>query len=195
MHAIMNDIAHVIAGYSFRIAIDDNEQGTTRVLQAKDIIMGELLNNLDGVARVTLSGVGQSQHLEPNDILIVTRGMERGSFRSVVFKAKQENVIPSSSLHIIRIKNSDEVLPDYLSYYLNSTAGQQRLIEITAGAHIRSLSRKSLAALPVPIPPVDKQQTIVDLQRNMQEQQRILDRRNKLKQDIIKETFKSITKI
>ncbi|MCX6753242.1 MAG: hypothetical protein NTW62_02790 [Candidatus Nomurabacteria bacterium] len=86
--------------------------------------------------------------MEHNDILLVSRGSGAGSFRSAVFASDDTNVMPSSSVHVIRIKDVT-VLPKYVCLYLNSLDGQKALAQIVTGAsYIQSILVKNLTDFP-----------------------------------------------
>jgi restriction endonuclease S subunit len=102
--------------------------------------------------------------------------------------------MPSSSVHVIRIKDVT-VLPKYVSLYLNSEIGQKALIQIvTGGSYIQSVLVKNLSLLPIPIPPIHTQKSIIALHENIQAQKIILGRKNELKKNIINATFTNLTK-
>ena len=91
---LLNDIANIHAGYSFRSAILDAGFGVA-VIQAKDVsglyLQSSVLPKVDQVFPNTrLLGSG--------DVVLTTRGSFRASVVDLKIKA-----IASSSLHVIRI--------------------------------------------------------------------------------------------
>lgn len=189
---LIKDIAQVIAGYTFKKAIESDNSGNIFVFQAKDLIQGEPLINVNTLTKAFLGIPEHAAYLQGNDILLVARGMKSGAFRSTVFMSEESNVIASSSVHIIRIK-SEDVLPEYISHYLNSKEGQDSLSQIVSGSYIGAIPRGELERIKIPIPTLQKQKAIVDLHQNMRSQQKILIRRNELKQNIINATFSNLT--
>lgn len=189
---LIKDIAQVIAGYAFRGAITPDSNGEIFVFQAKDLIQGEPLVNTGTLTRVSLDIPEHLAYLQKNDILLIARGMKSGAFRSTVFMSDEPNVIASSSVHIIRIKNK-EVLPEYVSLYLNTPLAQFALSQVISGSYIGSLSRSALEDIFVPIPSLQKQKIMVDLQHNLINQLKLLSKKNELKQNIINETFSKLT--
>lgn len=189
---LIKDIAQVIAGYAFRGAITPDNNGNIFVFQAKDLIQGEPLVNTSTLTKVSLDVPEHPAYLQKNDILIIARGMKSGAFRSTVFMSDEPNVIASSSIHIIRVKNK-EVLPEYISLYLNTPLAQLALSQVVSGSYIGSLSRSALEDILVPIPSLQKQKIMVDLQRNLFEQLKLLFKKNELKQNIINEAFSKLT--
>ena len=192
MYMKLHDVATVIAGYTFRGAIKSDNNGDMYVFQAKDLIQGEPLEDVGTLTRIFRDALGYSGYLQHDDVLLIARGMKSGAFRSTVFASDASNVIASSSVHVIRITGSD-VLPEYVSHYLNSREGQDNLSQIISGSYIGDLTRSELEKIKIPIPPIQKQEVLLNLYRNMREQQKILNRKSKINQNIINETFKNLT--
>ncbi len=187
----IENIAEVISGYTFRKAITPDKNGNILVFQAKNIIQGELFLDTDGLTRVSHEVSGHTNYLKKNDVLIVSRGMKSGSFRSTVFMTEEQNVVASSSIHIVRITDK-KVFPEYVSHYLNSNYGQKSLSENISGSYIGSLPRKELERIKIPIPDLKKQKAIIDLYRNIKEQEKITNRKKQIKDNIINSTFKNL---
>lgn len=182
----------MIPGYAFRGAIKPDQSGDTFVLQAKDLVLGSPIVGTDTLTKISLDA-SYSSFLQLHDVLIVSRGMKAGAFRSTVFLSDAPNVIASASVHVIRT-STPNVLPEYLSHYLNSKKGQDDLSQIVTGSYIGALPRRSLLDIRIPVPDLKKQKAIVDLYKNIQAQQKLLDRKNELKQQIIEATFTNITR-
>jgi restriction endonuclease S subunit len=193
MHLKIKDIADVITGYTFREAIKTVTDTDIFVLQAKDVSTGQNIITTENLTQIAFSGIRTGSFLQNNDIIIVSRGMGAGSFRSAVYNSVG-NVIASSSVLILRIRNKD-VLPEYVSLYLNSTDGQNKILETVIGSYIKAISRKKLEAeIEIPVPPLDKQKSLVELDKNIKEQEKIYNRKKELKKQIISATIKNLTK-
>lgn len=189
----ISDIAEIINGYSFRGAIKTITNGDTFVLQAKDIIQGQNIIDTEKLTPIAFSGIRTASFLQKNDIVIVSRGTGAGSFRSVLFNL-DGNVIASSSLLIFRIKKKD-ILPEYVSLYLNSSDGQNKILETVVGSYIHAISRKKFEKeIEIPIPPLSTQKSLIELNKNIKEQEKIYERKKKLKQEIIGATITNLTK-
>lgn len=188
----LQDIATLIAGYTFRGAIIPDKNGGCLVFQAKDLVRDESVTNTTDLTPIALDSAGSNSYLQSNDVLVAARGMKTGAFRSTVYKSDAANVIASSSVHIIRLTCTN-VLPEYVSHYLNSKHGQAALLEGVTGSYIGMLPRKTLGQIEMPIPEIKKQKMVVDLYQNIQMQKKILDRRNELNQQIFDEIFTKLT--
>ncbi len=187
----IKDFGQVMAGYAFRGAIKPDINGHIFVFQAKDLIQGEPVANTTALTKISDEVPSYGGHLRRNDVVLVARGMKAGAFRSTVFTASDDNVIASSSVHVIRIIGQN-ILPEFLSLYLNSKEGQDALTNIVTGSYIGAIPRRELEKIKIPIPPLQKQEALIHLFRNMREQKKILDRKSEITQNIINATFKSL---
>lgn len=174
----IKDITEVIAGYTFRTAIRNYNGGDMNVVQAKDILHNNQVN-CQNLPKVTIENLRSSATLEQNDVLLSCRG----AFRAGVLTKNLKNAIGSASLYILRIK-SDKVLPEYLSIYLNSNAGQQQIQQILSGTIIKTILRRELENLPVIIPSIQKQKQIIEIYKNWQKREELLNRKITLNNNI-----------
>ena len=168
----LKNIAQVIHGYTFRGSIKPENNGNVLVFQAKDLIQSKPVTSIESLARIMLLTKGYAGYLRKHDVLLVARGMKSGAFRSTIFMSDVREVIPSSSVLVVRMTN-EGVLPEYVSHYLNSDKGQSDLSEIVSGSYIGAILRKDLEDIEIPVPSMQKQKIIVNLYHNIQEQQKL----------------------
>ena len=189
----MSQIADIVSGYTFRGAIENDPSGDIFVLQAKNIATNQDIMETTNFSIISDKSIRNPLFLENNDILIVSRGSGTGSFRSAVFMSNEKRVMPSSSVHVLRIKDAT-VLPKYVSLYLNSEVGQKALLQIvTGGSYIQSILVKNLINLGIPIPPIHTQKLIIALHENIADQERILKKKQELQKNIINASFANLT--
>ncbi|MBU1626627.1 restriction endonuclease subunit S [bacterium] len=174
----IKDITEVIAGYTFRTAIQNDADGAMHVVQAKDILHDNRVN-WQGLPKVTIENLRSSATLEQNDVLLSCRG----AFRAGVLTEKLENAIASASLYILRVKN-ETVQPEYLSIYLNSNAGQRQIQQILSGTIIKTILRRELENLPVIIPSLQKQKQVIAIYENWKKREELLNRKITLNNNI-----------
>jgi type I restriction enzyme, S subunit len=191
MYMKLHEVAKVFSGYTFRGAVKPDTKGHICVFQAKDLVQGAPVADTANLTRISDDVPGYDGHLRRNDVVLVARGMKAGAFRATVFTATDDNVIASSSVHVIRIIGQN-ILPEFLSLYLNSKEGQDALSSIVTGSYIGAIPRRELEKIKIPIPPLSKQEALIHLFRNMRDQKKILDRKNEITQNIINATFKSL---
>lgn len=191
MQKNLSQFSNIVSGYTFRGPVKSQQNGDIYVLQAKNITINEDITSIAEFTRIDSNSLRNPYFLEYNDVLIVSRGS--GSFRSTVFVTNDKNVIASSSVYVIRIKDVT-VLPKYISLYLNSQEGQKTILQIvTGGSYIQTLLRRSLEDFKVPIPPIHIQKSIIALNENIKQQEKILSRKKEIKQIIINSTFTNLT--
>lgn len=194
MHKKLSQIADISSGYTFRGPIEKNAKGDIFVLQAKNVSPNQEIMETVGLTTISDKSLRKPYFLEYNDILLVSRGSGAGSFRSAVFASNEIRVMPSSSVHVIRIKDVI-ALPKYICLYLNSIDGQKALSQIVTGAsYIQSILVKNLNDFEVPLPPIHTQKSIVALHENITNQERIQKRKQGIQKTIINASFNLINK-
>ena len=187
MQSRLSSIGEIILGHTFRWAIDIVPDGNYQVLQAKNLKKGGALDMTD-LATIFLEKTRTQAFVQTGDVLLSNRGI----FRSAVYEGDHRNLIAASSLYIIRIRNTQKVLPHYLAVYLNSSIGQSALESMNLGTLIKSLTKRSLIELSVPLPPIATQQTIIDIHRNYETRAALYERKSSLEQIIATQTIASL---
>lgn len=194
MQKKLREVAEITSGYTFRGAIKNKPNSDFFVIQAKNVSSDTEIGPESTLSRVSQEGIRNPYFLKENDVLIVAKGSGPNSFKSSIFKLKNANVIASSSVHIIR-PSDVIIIPKYLSLYLNSLEGQKSIMKIvTGGSYIQSILIKNLQELEIEIPPIHKQKSIIALHENIKAQEKILERKNQIKQNIINATFTNLVK-
>jgi len=174
----LGEVANIQSGYSFRVKIVNVDGGKLGVVQARDVA-GLYIDEV-GIARID-QDYAETRIQQAGDILLTSRG----SFRASVGNFSKPT-IASSSLFVIRL-TSKQFLSEYIAIYLNSETAQYYLNQNAKGATIQSVSIDDLKNLPIPYGTLENQHIIIDLQRNVEQQNNILRR----KQTIIDRILKS----
>jgi len=194
MQKKLSQIANISSGYTFRGPIENDPNGDILVLQAKNIQTNQNIENIDHFSKISDKSLRNPYFLQYNDIVLVSRGSGFGSFRSAMFISKGKNIMPSSSVHVIRL-NDVTVLPKYACLYLNSDTGQKALLQIvTGGSYIQSILLKNLSSLEISIPPIHTQKSIIALHENITNQERIHKRKYEIQKTIINISFTNLIK-
>lgn len=192
MHKKLSQLADIVSGYTFRGSIENDPNGDISVLQAKNVQANQDIENVADFITISDRSLRNPYFLQHNDILLVSRGSGPGSFRSTIFTSNASKVIPSSSVHVLRIKDVT-ILPKYVSLYLNSEIGQKKILQIvTGGSYIQSILVKNLIDFKILIPPIHIQKLIIALHENLQEQELIIKRKQKLQKNIINASFTNL---
>ncbi|MEZ5592358.1 MAG: restriction endonuclease subunit S [Gammaproteobacteria bacterium] len=156
MHKNLIDIVSIRAGYPFRGRIETETQGNAQLVQMRDL---DPEGGLDWATpvRVNVEDTGHPAFLLPDDILFVNRGAH---FFATLLATPPADALAAPHLFILRVKNTAQVWPAYLAWYLNHRRAQHYFQQHTKGTSIPSISRKALETLPVLLPPLDTQQHI-----------------------------------
>ncbi|MBU2213021.1 restriction endonuclease subunit S [Patescibacteria group bacterium] len=187
MTAYIADIGDIILGHSFRIAITADGEGNFKVLQAKNIKRDGAIE-LHDLTTTFLEKTRTQAFVKNGDVLL----SNRGTFRAALYRGEHQNLIAASSVYIIRIYNTYEVMPEYLTVFLNSIAGQYALGAMNRGTLIKSLPKRSLSELLIPIPTTAKQKLIVDIYRNYQNRAKLYGRKTELEETIANQVITSL---
>lgn len=182
----LKEISEIIAGYTFREALKNDRNGEIQVLLAKNISDDGSINHSE-LTRINLALPRANAFVKKDDVLLSSRGI----FRAGVFNMETKNTIAASSLFVLRIKNNN-VLPQYLSIYLNSEAGQNSIQKILTGSTIKTILRGALEDLSIPIPPLAIQKMIIDIKDNWRKRAKLLNRKIDLDKNIANGTIKQL---
>ena len=123
--------------------------------------------------------------LKPNDVILAGKGHRIFAW---AYDASFGTTIPSSLFYMIQT-NPDEIIGDYLAYYLNSGNINPRLKQIGAGSQITSIPKKELEQFEIVIPSIEKQMKIVAmaklLEKNIELSKEIIEKKKTLKSGLI----------
>jgi restriction endonuclease S subunit len=164
--ASLSSLATIRSGFPFRERIEHNNAGDVRVLQIRDLRLKLALNAAD--LPLIKSPKGRATLLQAGDIVIPARGEH---YQAVNFTLP-EPTLASSQLLTLRV-TSDAVLSSYLCWALNQPKPQHTLRIESRGTNMPLLTRKSLGAVRIPLPPLATQQKIIDLQQLWEQEQQL----------------------
>jgi len=184
----LKNIADIIAGYTFRMALEPQIDGLMTVIQSKDVL-DNLYINKDNLTKINLQKYQSKALVEENDVIISSRG----SFRTNVIKSNITNIIASSSVYILRLKDRN-IIPEYLAIYLNSVDGQKKIRNKITGSVIKTILRKDLENLKIPLPDKNMQNKIINLYKNNQAQQKLLTKKKLLINEIVESSISNFLK-
>ncbi len=154
----ISNIVTLTAGHPFREGIKHVDDGDTAVVQMKDVDAEKGLDRTN-LHRVHLTGRKSPDYLRRNDILFVGRGYR---IFAVLVDQGLESTVAGSHFFILRVKpNRQDVTPDYLTWYINHKQAQRYFSQHVAGTALPHVNRTVLENLPVVLPPIDVQESIV----------------------------------
>lgn len=159
------------------------------------IDMGELFANdriesCDGFNLVPVDFIKSPRlKLSYNDLLFVRVDLAQNAGKCSIVKTTETCTYSDKGLRCIIDKTKAD--PDYLYYFFNSTLGKSiinGIVETTAASSIR---RTCLTKLPIPIPPLNKQQLIGKVLRDLDDYISSLQTENLRLEYTIKAIFQS----
>ena len=158
MKALLQDIAEVRMGYSFRSRLEVDAEGDVAVIQMKDIDDSNLLHP-EGLARIQMPDLKDRHIVQEGDLLFRSRG-ESNSV-SLVAGSLGRTVL-AAPMMLIRLK-VDLVGPAYLQWFINQPGTQAALASQAAGTAVKMIGKAALEQLEVAVHPLDDQRRIVEI--------------------------------
>lgn len=114
--------------------------------------------NYSTAPRARLDNAKFASHILEGGDLLVTRSGTCGI--ATIF---EEQSIPFvAGAFLIRIQLTDPVIPSFVQIWINSPAGRPHIDRLAFGGVQKNISGTSLSSLPIPLPPIDEQRSILD---------------------------------
>ncbi len=187
--AKLKDLVTIRSGYTFRTAIDAFPNGDVEIIQAKD-----LGSDFNFASRPKISFSGDNSHLlQQGEVLFSGRGISR----AVVYRDSNSKAVASSSLFILRPKNSD-IDASFIAMYLSSIEGIKQVMKLSAGAAVKTITKDDLGSIEIPELPPDKQRALSGAVQAIDDYLSELDKKtiylDNLRSTIIQKTLKGANK-
>ncbi len=164
----LTQIAEISCGYSFRGKIPEHRNGGVSVIQMKNVSMEEGIKP-NAVMKTTLSTKREPDFLCSGDILFVARGSQH---YAVLYNGQFDKAVASPHFFVIRVK-SPNAIPEFIAWQLNQHTAQKYFEKASEGSVAKSIRRLSLEQTPISLPPIQRQQLLLRLYKNLSEQRRV----------------------
>jgi restriction endonuclease S subunit len=133
--------------------------------------------------------ISEKHLLQNGDIIFAAKGTKNFA---ALYESKNLPAVASTSFFVIRLKGGfqDKVLPEYLTWYLNSASSQNYLKSQAVGSSIVSISKSVIDELELSIPDLVTQKAILKIthlrnaERKLQQKIELL-REKQIQQQII----------
>jgi len=169
----LNEVASVQSGYHSRLRIEPLEDGSHFLFQARDVDVHSLNYRADTLIRFSPVMSRKDWILKMGDILFMARGTRNFSIQ---LKQIPDAVLAAACFFIVRAMN-EVVVPGYLCWYLNQAPVEQYLGRHSGrGVHMPVVRRSVLENIEVPVPSLEIQQKIMQIDELMREEQDLLSR-------------------
>ena len=156
----ISDIADIIQGYAFKSNkyVGDGSP----IVRIQNIQNGKIVGDFIHYPKKEMEKL-QKYLIKNKDILLVlTRPVIKSLIKKVAFYNKNEELYLNQRIGIIRAKNKNEVLPEYLFFFFFSDYYMKKIKSLTKGQLQPNVNITDLENLQIPIPSIQKQKEIVD---------------------------------
>ena len=158
---ILKNLTEIYTGYSFRKRLRDNPSGDTKVIQMGNV---DIKSGIRMAELIKINGFNprnQHYYLKERDIIFVNKGRNLYAY---LVPETSGTITAANSFLIIKIKGR-RVSSGYLTWYLNSRRLQHHLRTVSAGTTIPNVSISAMESLEVPLPPLERQELISEMNR------------------------------
>ena len=167
MYKRIKEIAKVQSG----VYLKNEPQGEVFYLQVKDFNSNCEIADWEKLKPTLTYDTRTLDHLlKDGDLLFAAKG----TFNfCVIYNKEIGEAVASSSFIVIRIWNTNQVLPEYLAWFFNHPQTMQYLKLNAKGTAILSISKATIENMDMYIPSIEKQKQIVQL-ANLQKHEKWL---------------------
>jgi hypothetical protein len=156
----LKDISDIHSGYITRGKIEATVDGSHYLLQARDVDGDHLTYRADDLIRFHPTLSRTDRCLESGDLIFMARGAHNFT---VQLGELPEPVLAAACFFIVRSRHH-RVFPGYLGWYLNQAPVERYLAQHSGrGVHMPVIRRAVLENIQVPLPSMDTQRKIADM--------------------------------
>lgn len=180
MSQLLKHYADLYTGFTIRESIDHLDIGDVKTVQIKDLPKDSQVIDIDNLTGIEWRYDSKPQFLINNSILLVARGTPT----AYVFKGSEADRVVVSNPFIVVNLHSDDILPEYLAWYINNANEAIKHFSINArGTSLPLTTIATVRELPVIVPPIEDQQTILDRERQAILEAKILNQLIELRRE------------
>lgn len=139
---------------------DQDPSGSIRLTQLADVGIGNFRDRSNRWMRADQADALRCTYLESGDVLIARMPDPIG--RACLVPPSIGKAVTAVDVAVLRVRRPD-VDPRYVMWAINSPAFYSNVVSLQSGTTRKRISRRNLATLTVPVPPLDEQRRIVDL--------------------------------
>lgn len=173
MRLKLNKIAKIQSGYISRGKIESNKDGSHFLIQARDVDAHYLTYRTDSLIRFNPAMSRNDWILNAGDILFMARGAQNFS---LMLQEIPDNLLAAACFFIVRPARKN-VMPAYLCWYLNQAPAKRYLHRYSGrGVHMPVVRRSTLEEIDIPMPPLETQKKIVEMNTLMKNEQELTEK-------------------
>lgn len=167
----LKEAATISAGYPLRVSVDSLAEGDVAFVQLKNV---DLETGIDwsSVSKVELPSGRYPRWLTSNDLIFASRGVK--NFAYPIIDLEPQSVC-SPHFFILSVKDPDKLNPEFLAWQINQPTAQNYFNVTAVGTKaIKSIRRAAMEDLPIIVPSMAEQLTIVEFWRTAQKERAAL---------------------
>lgn len=195
----LSDIAEIRTGFTFREKVEELQTGNAHIVQIKDVrslryqTYSQSLYS-DDLPRINMPAKINAP-LNIGSVLLPSRGEY---YRAFYFLGRRDKsldlpVIASSQFLILRPK-TEELLPEYLCWYLNQPTTQHELSNKSQGSNISMLTVVKVSSLEIELPSLEKQKQIIQLNYIWEQEQALTQKLLQNREQMMRGMFQQLLK-
>lgn len=175
MKKSLKAIANVSLGYPFRGKVEEIDSNLETAIPVVQLRNCSIDNGIDytSCAFVESPNKACNHYLHDQDILFAARSSQNYAVLFEKDKACHYDYIASLNFFIIRITDRN-ILPSFLVWQLNQVICQQYFDKNSEGTAAKNIRRPIMEDLPIAIPDLATQQTIVKLAQVQNKERQLL---------------------
>lgn len=181
MKVKLADIAMVQMGYSFRSRLEASPNGDVAVIQMKDLLQNNTVD-CSGLMKVDMGTVKKHHLAKKGDLVFRSRGLVT---TSAVILEDPGTAVVAAPLLKIRVANPDEVLSEYLNWYISQRDAQVFLTSHAGGTVQKMISKQTIEELEVFLPSQEQQRNIIEIVSLSSREQTVLKELSEKRQQYI----------
>lgn len=170
LKVLFADIAVIKPGFPFRGKVPKVTGGDVLAVQMKDVDADGFVD-WAGLVRTELKGRKKPDWLQPGDILVLARGNHN---RAVYLEEVPVRAVCTPHFFMAQVKAEAAIMPEFLAWQINQIPAQRHFEQSAAGTIQRNIRRIDLESLPVTLPTMGVQRTVVKMARGALRERRIL---------------------
>lgn len=195
----LSDIAEIRTGFTFREKVEELQTGNAHIVQIKDVrslrdqTYSQSLYS-DDLPRINMPAKINAP-LNIGSVLLPSRGEY---YRAFYFLGRRDKSLDlpviASSQFLILLPKTEELLPEYLCWYLNQPTTQHELSNKSQGSNISMLTVVKVSSLEIELPSLEKQKQIIQLNYIWEQEQALTQKLLQNREQMMRGMFQQLLK-
>ncbi len=173
MKTKLKDIASIRTGFQVRSKLTPIDEGSHHIIQMRNICTdtGCIFDDIE-FCRVTPTISYLDRYLlKKGYVLFLTRG---NNHLATLITEEYIDFVAAGQFMVL-VLNSDECLPEYLSWFLNAPEAKSYFGREARGTSVKIIDKRTVEDLLIPLPDLETQRKIVKLSRLALKEEHLLD--------------------